>query len=104
MIASSVERRGIERLADVEQVQTLLRRAGMDPGPIDRIAGPRTIAAIVGFQQRFLTRPDCHVFFRALGKAQGLVWGGDWTGFRDWAHLQGRQNAELRLVKRESGL
>jgi len=51
--------------------------------------------------------PDCHVFFRALGKsgkAQGLVWGGDWTGFRDWAHLQGRQNAELGHVKRESGL
>ena len=252
MIASSVGRRGVNRPADVEQIQTLLRRAGMDPGPIDRIAGPRTIAAIVGFQQRFLTRPDgrvdasgrtlarlngtparsvsratsairplptgrpapavspparhdeshdwrgdssawpqerklaslepgcrrkidavladlraqgfrptiifgwrsvavqqqlmrrgvtkvrfsfhnaqtpqgrpnawavdvvderwawnepdCHVFFRALGKsgkAQGLVWGGDWTGFRDWAHLQGRQNAELRLVKRESGL
>lgn len=253
MIASSVGGRGVNRPADVEQVQTLLRRAGMDPGPIDRIAGPRTIAAIVDFQQRFLTKPDgrvdaggrtlarlngapvrtsprapstpafrqharlsaaaapppasrneprdwggdssawpqekklaslepgfrrkidavladlraqgfrpkvifgwrsvavqqqlmrrgvtkvrfsfhnaqtpqgrpnawavdivderwawnepdCHVFFRALGKsgkAQGLVWGGDWTSFRDWAHLQGRQNAELAQVKRESGL
>ena len=51
--------------------------------------------------------PDCHKFFRALGdagKAEGLVWGGDWTGFRDWAHLQGRQNSELGQVKRESGL
>lgn len=51
--------------------------------------------------------PDCHKFFRALGdagKAEGLVWGGDWKSFRDWAHLQGRQNGELAQVKRESGL
>jgi peptidoglycan L-alanyl-D-glutamate endopeptidase CwlK len=245
MITESVGRHGINRREDVEKVQALLKRAGMDPGPIDQIAGPRTIAAITGFQQRFLTKPDgrvdkdgrtlarlqaaplrsvdrreqstrslpnpppvqnnkaqdwtgdssrwsqskklaslepgfrrkieaviatlraegfrptiifgwrsvavqqqlmrqgrtkvrfsfhnaqtpqgrpnawavdlvderwawnepdCHIFFRALGKAgkaQGLVWGGDWSGFRDWAHLQGRQNAELGQVKRESGL
>ncbi|HEX8528154.1 peptidoglycan-binding protein [Allosphingosinicella sp.] len=51
--------------------------------------------------------PDCHKFFKALGaagKAEGLVWGGDWKSFRDWAHLQGRQNSELAQVKRESGL
>jgi hypothetical protein len=51
--------------------------------------------------------PDCHKFFRALGatgKAEGLVWGGDWESFRDWAHLQGRQNSELGRVKRDSGL
>lgn len=51
--------------------------------------------------------PDCHIFFKALGaagKAEGLVWGGDWTRFRDWAHLQGRPNAELAAAKRESGL
>jgi|GEM_PF-786217 len=51
--------------------------------------------------------PDCHKFFRALGeagKAEGLVWGGDWVSFRDWAHLQGRQNSELGQVKRDSGL
>jgi peptidoglycan L-alanyl-D-glutamate endopeptidase CwlK len=51
--------------------------------------------------------PDCHKFFKALGaagKAEGLVWGGDWTSFRDWAHLQGRANSELGAVKRESGL
>jgi peptidoglycan hydrolase-like protein with peptidoglycan-binding domain len=51
--------------------------------------------------------PDCHKFFRALGatgKAEGLVWGGDWQSFRDWAHLQGRQNSELGMVKRDSGL
>jgi peptidoglycan L-alanyl-D-glutamate endopeptidase CwlK len=51
--------------------------------------------------------PDCHKFFKALGdagKAEGLVWGGDWTTFKDWAHLQGRQNSELGAVRRESGL
>lgn len=48
--------------------------------------------------------PDAHVFFRALGraaKAEGLIWGGDWK-FRDWAHVQGRRNAELAAVRRES--
>jgi hypothetical protein len=51
--------------------------------------------------------PDCHTFLAALGKAgnaQGLVWGGDWKDFKDWAHLQGRRNGELALAKRESGL
>ena len=51
--------------------------------------------------------PDCHKFFKALGaagKTEGLVWGGDWVSFKDWAHLQGRQNGELAKVKSESGL
>jgi len=51
--------------------------------------------------------PDCHKFFKALGaeaKKEGLVWGGDWVSFRDWAHIQGRGNGELEQVKRESGL
>jgi hypothetical protein len=51
--------------------------------------------------------PDCMPFFRALGaaaKEEGLVWGGDWKTFKDWAHIQGRQNSELAAVKRESGL
>lgn len=46
-------------------------------------------------------------FWQALGqagKAQGLVWGGDWTNFKDVAHLQGRLNSELAAAKRESGL
>jgi peptidoglycan L-alanyl-D-glutamate endopeptidase CwlK len=46
-------------------------------------------------------------FWTALSKeakAQGLVWGGDWAGFSDVAHIQGRQNSELSAVKRESGL
>lgn len=50
--------------------------------------------------------PNCHKFFKALGvaaKAEGLVWGGDWSS-PDWAHIQGRKNNELGAVKRESGL
>lgn len=46
-------------------------------------------------------------FWDALGEAAngvGLVWGGDWTSFRDVAHVQGRQNSELGATKRESGL
>jgi peptidoglycan L-alanyl-D-glutamate endopeptidase CwlK len=46
-------------------------------------------------------------FWRALGqegKAQGLYWGGDWTDFRDWAHVQWFPNSKLGDVKRESGL
>lgn len=46
-------------------------------------------------------------FWTALGeeaKKQGLVWGGNWKSFRDYAHIQGRQNSELSSVKRESGL
>ena len=50
--------------------------------------------------------PDCMAFFQALGpiaKAEGLAWGGDWKS-PDWAHIQGRQNSELKQVKKESGL
>ena len=46
-------------------------------------------------------------FWKALGaaaKLQGLVWGGDWVSFRDWAHVQLVANSELANVKKESGL
>ncbi len=46
-------------------------------------------------------------FWRALGeegKKQGLYWGGDWTSFKDWAHVQWFPNSKLRDVKAESGL
>lgn len=46
-------------------------------------------------------------FWKALGheaKAQGLYWGGDWSGFRDWAHVQLLPNSDLARVKQESGL
>jgi peptidoglycan L-alanyl-D-glutamate endopeptidase CwlK len=46
-------------------------------------------------------------FWKALGeeaKRQGLYWGGDWSTFRDWAHVQLVPNEQLAHVKRESGL
>jgi peptidoglycan hydrolase-like protein with peptidoglycan-binding domain len=46
-------------------------------------------------------------FWKALGeeaKKQGLVWGGDWSSFRDWAHVQLVPNSQLGRVKQESGL
>jgi peptidoglycan L-alanyl-D-glutamate endopeptidase CwlK len=46
-------------------------------------------------------------FWQALGeeaKLQGLHWGGDWTTFRDWAHVQLVDNPQLARVKLESGL
>jgi hypothetical protein len=46
-------------------------------------------------------------FWKALGeeaKKQSLYWGGDWTSFRDWAHVQLLPNSHLAHVKRQSGL
>ena len=46
-------------------------------------------------------------FWKALGeeaKKQGLYWGGDWSSFRDWAHVQLVPNGQLAQVKHESGL
>lgn len=46
-------------------------------------------------------------FWAALGsvaKAQGLIWGGDWSSFRDVAHVQLLPNSLLHNVKQESGL
>lgn len=67
---------------------------------------PAAWAADLVDERWYWREPDAHVFFRALGKAakaQGLIWGGDWK-FRDWAHVQGRRNAELAAVRRESGV
>ena len=47
---------GTNQRDDVFAVQSLLREAGLDPGPVDGICGPRTIAAIQRYQGRFL--PD----------------------------------------------
>jgi hypothetical protein len=51
-------------------------------------------------------KAEAKTFFKALGKAakaEGLVWGGDWEDFRDWAHIQGKANSELARVKQDSG-
>ena len=60
-IASSVGRGGNNGRDDVIVVQNLLADAGIDPGPIDGLVGPKTIAAIEEFQSRFLTTPDGRV-------------------------------------------
>jgi D-alanyl-D-alanine carboxypeptidase len=59
--------------------------------------------------RRFAWSPEAESsgFWKALGeeaRALGLVWGGDWTSFRDWAHVQLVANGELSRVMRESGL
>lgn len=46
-------------------------------------------------------------FWKALGaeaKKQNLIWGGDWSSFRDWAHVQLVANGQLPRIKKESGL
>lgn len=46
-------------------------------------------------------------FWSALGnaaKSNGLIWGGDWSSFRDVAHVQLLPNSRLQSIKQESGL
>jgi peptidoglycan L-alanyl-D-glutamate endopeptidase CwlK len=69
---------------------------------------PNSYAADI-IDSRFGWAPEAEQngFWKALGeeaKAQGLVWGGDWVNFRDWAHVQLVPNTELGRVKQESGL
>lgn len=40
-----------DRGTAVSRLQTLLRIAGFDPGPIDGIFGPRTYSSVIAFQQ-----------------------------------------------------
>lgn len=46
------------RGASVTELQTLLRNAGFDPGPIDGIFGTRTQAAVIAFQRSRGLVPD----------------------------------------------
>lgn len=52
---------GNNRESDVLLVQTALRRHGVSPGPLDKICGRKTMAAIEHFQSKFLTKPDGRV-------------------------------------------
>lgn len=60
-LGGSVGRGGKNDPADVARVQDLLGDAGIDPGPVDGVAGTRTIQAIEEFQKRFLAKPDGRV-------------------------------------------
>lgn len=69
---------------------------------------PNAYAAdIIDARFGWSAQADSSGFWRALGivaKKQGLYWGGDWSGFRDWAHAQLLPNSELARAKCESGL
>lgn len=69
---------------------------------------PNSYAAdIIDSRYAWSDKASTSGFWAALGKAakeQGLIWGGDWASFRDWAHVQLVENSELGRVKRESGL
>ena len=47
-VAGPATWRGLGRSLDVRAVQVRLRRAGMRPGPLDGLYGPRTTAAEIG--------------------------------------------------------
>ncbi len=60
-LQASVGERSENRREDVLLVQTLLVEQGVDPGAPDGLIGRKTIAAIRGFQGRFMRRPDGRV-------------------------------------------
>jgi len=69
---------------------------------------PNAYAADI-IDQRYAWSPEAASsgFWKALGeeaKKQNLYWGGDWSSFHDWAHVQLVPNAQLSQVQRESGL
>lgn len=69
---------------------------------------PNAYAAdIIDARYGWTANAETSGFWKALGeeaKREGLVWGGDWVSFRDWAHVQLVANSELARVKQESGL
>lgn len=69
---------------------------------------PNAYAAdIVDSRYGWNAQAESSGFWKALGeeaKKHGLYWGGDWSSFRDWAHVQLVPNGQLAQVKRESGL
>ena len=64
-------------------------------------------ADIIDARFAWTAQAESSGFWKALGeeaRAEGMVWGGDWASFRDWAHVQLVANGELSRVMRESGL
>jgi hypothetical protein len=56
--------------ADIRQVQTRLRESGFDPGPIDGIAGQRTLAALNAYRQSISLAPVLTVSRQSIGALQ----------------------------------
>jgi peptidoglycan L-alanyl-D-glutamate endopeptidase CwlK len=69
---------------------------------------PNSYAAdIIDSRYGWDSKAETSGFWKALGaeaKVQQLYWGGDWSKFHDWAHVQLVPNSKLASVKRESGL
>lgn len=69
---------------------------------------PNSYAAdIIDYRYGWSPQAELAGFWKALGeeaKRHGLIWGGDWTSFRDVAHVQLLPNSCLNQVKQESGL
>ena len=57
----------------VREIQFMLLRLGMDPGPIDGIAGPQTVGAAQDFKQNLVYRPR---IWSMTGKFQPSSWRG----------------------------
>jgi hypothetical protein len=53
--------------ADIRMVQTRLKESGFDPGPIDGIAGKRTLAALNAYRQSIRLSPVVAVSREAIG-------------------------------------
>src|SRR3954464_4724848 len=58
MISNSVGQGGHNIPQDVSLVQQLLKKVGLQPGSVDGICGPKTLAAILQYQRQFLAKPD----------------------------------------------
>jgi peptidoglycan L-alanyl-D-glutamate endopeptidase CwlK len=69
---------------------------------------PNAYAAdIIDARYGWSSQAETSGFWKALGdeaNKQGLVWGGDWASFRDWAHVQLLPNSDLGRIKMESDL
>jgi hypothetical protein len=115
LITASVGKAGRNIRQDVTMAQQLLKKVGFDPGPVDGICGPKTIAAIGKFQSSFLSRPDGLIepnktTWRKLAAGQYAVskqWEGDsakWTQEKKLASLNPafRQKVEVLLRKLEA--
>jgi hypothetical protein len=56
--------------SDIRLVQTRLRQSGFDPGPIDGIAGKRTLAALNAYRQSIRLGPVLTVSRESIGTLQ----------------------------------
>ena len=69
---------------------------------------PRAYAAdIIDRRYAWQAQAKTSGFWDALGRAardEGLYWGGNWTTFKDLAHVQRFPNTKLADVKKQSGL